>query len=71
MYCDPKSYRKRDPVLPPQKGDYGKITEVMPKTPWVGLGMRGPEQYLDPPTVRVRYTPHDGGVAPGTRRGGS
>ena len=70
MYPDPKSYRKRDPVLPPQKGDYGRLTEVMPKTPYTALGMRGLEQYIDPPTVR-RYTPHDGGIAPGTRRGGS
>ena len=70
MYPDPKSYRKRDPVLPPQRGDYGRITEVMPKTPWVGLGMRGLEQYVDPPTVR-RYTPHDGGTVSGARRGGS
>ena len=70
MYPDPKSYRKRDPVLPPQRGDYARITEVLPKTPWVGLGMRGLEQYVDPPTVR-RFAPHDGGVAPGTRLGGS
>jgi hypothetical protein len=70
MYPDPKSYRKRDPVLPPQKGDYGKLTEVMPQTPYTGLGMRGLEQYIDPPTVR-RYMPHDGVMAPGTRRGGS
>ena len=76
MYPDPKSYRKRDPVLPPQRGDYGRLTEVMPKTPWIGLGMRGLEQYIDPPTVR-RYSPHDGGphpddpARPAARKGGS
>ncbi len=66
MYPDPKSYRKWDPVLPPMKGEYGRITEVMPKR----LGMRGLEQHIDPPTVR-RYAPHDGGVVSGTRKGGS
>ncbi len=70
MYPDPKSYRKRDPVLPPQKWEYGKLAETVPKTPWSGLGMRGMEVYPDPPTMR-RYEPHDGGIAPGARRGGS
>ena len=70
MYPDPKRYRRRDPVLPPPKGEYAKLAETVPKTPCIGLGMRGMETYVDPPTVR-RYTPHEGGVVSGARRGGS
>ena len=70
MYPDPKSYRKRDPVLPPQKGDYGRLAETAPKVSWIGQGMNGMEMYMDRPTVR-RYTPHDGGIGSGARMGGS
>ncbi len=70
MYQDPKSYRKRDPVLSPMKGDYAKLAETVSKTPWIGLGMKGMEAYIDPPTMR-RYTPKDGDIAPPTRIGGS